>query len=429
MRTKRFKTVLCAVLSAALIFLTLSLPGAVSALTIEEIREQQKALDKKIEDANKRVEELKKDKEQQENYASELIDQINDIQAQINLFNREIALRQEEIDGIQAKINEKEAGINALNEEIRELERKIDEYINEIAQTKEQLKSRLRTLYINGETSELELLLSAESFTNFLVRRELMDNIAKHDSELIDTLRELAQKLEEDIASLNLKRAELEESRALLEVEQSVLLKAKNDIDLRKKSAEKSCAEIESKWDDVNAVIGAINANSAANKKIIAQAEKERIEFDKKITELLNQSTVVYDGPKSEGFITPLDYSSGGFYVSSEFGMRNGKPHNGADITKNYARGAPVRAVADGRVVSAEWHYSYGNYVLIDHGNGKSTLYAHLDGLYVSAGDIVNQGKTLGPMGNTGNSSGPHLHFEVRVNGSHVNPFNYIKRP
>jgi len=431
MKTKKLKSLLCLIFSITLIFSALNYPERASAApTIDEIRQQQKKLDEKIAAANARIAELKKDIAKQKEYAAELQGQIDDFQGQIDLLKKEIAILQGEIDVLQAKIDEKTAQIEALNAEILELEEEIVRCEEEIARTKEQLKARLRSLYINGETSSLELLLSADSFTNFLVRLELMDNIAKHDSALIDSIRALAEKLDSDIKKLEQSKAALEEVKLQLAQEQSEFISQKNDIDAKKREEEAKLNEIKSKWNEIQRVLDNLFANDEAYRNTIKKAEQEKADYDKKIVELLNQQGSSGSGAlPSSGFISPLDYSTGGFYVSSRYGQRSSGFHEGVDITKGGATGTPIRAVADGKVVSAEYHGSWGNNVLIDHGNGVATRYAHCNVMTVSAGAQVKQGQTIGTIGNTGNSTGPHLHFEVYINGKRVNPEPYIQLP
>ena len=165
------------------------------------------------------------------------------------------------------------------------------------------------------------------------------------------------------------------------------------------------------------------NAATAEYNKAKAEEEALDAQLQAMLAQIANQnsSQVTAEGE----FMWPLP--SGG-YISCYFGDYDpgGRPHYAMDIA--IAAGTPIYASNDGTVVTATWHSSYGNYVVIDHGEGRSTLYAHCSGLAVSAGQSVSKGQVIGYVGSTGYSTGNHLHFEFRINGQKVNPANYVSR-
>ncbi len=170
-----------------------------------------------------------------------------------------------------------------------------------------------------------------------------------------------------------------------------------------------------------------LNDESEEYEAMIAEYEADIEAFDAEITALLQAQASSGTGTleNSSGLICPLQYS--GRYLSSGYYRSDGTFHGGLDIcVSGGTYGLDISAAESGTVVTAAYHYSYGNYVIIDHGNGLSTLYAHCSSLAVSAGETVTKGQTIAYVGSTGNSTGPHLHFEVRINGSRVDPSSYI---
>ena len=186
--------------------------------------------------------------------------------------------------------------------------------------------------------------------------------------------------------------------------------------------------EIQNKISENSNYLSSLNNQSAEYENMIAEYEAEIERFDQEIEKLLQTSGSSGDGmlENSTGLICPLQYS--GRYISSPF-YRNsdGSYHGALDIcVYGGTYGLNISAAESGTVITAAYHWSYGNYVVIDHGSGLSTLYAHCSSLAVSSGQSVSKGQTIAYVGSTGNSSGPHLHFEVRINGSRVDPSNYI---
>ncbi len=429
--SKKLPAAIAAACAAAILLGSLIFPasGATTNEKIAALREKNKQLQSEIDAAEEKMASLKSDINQRKEYAAELSGQITDLQSQIDVLDQSIDAIQSKIDVLLVDIEEKSNLITALEGQVAEAQAEIDDCNRRIEETYEHLKERIRSIYINGSTSSLQLLLSSSDFTAYLESLELMDSMAKHDDALIKSI-------EADIAALHDLQTQLEASKQKEEEAKVALEEAKSDLEASRAEVEEDKAvvaankkAVKDKWDDVQAVISSLDEKSAEYQALVNAYTRQMNEATAEIDRLL--AAQVQAGRLSSGsgkvsgagFIWPTPYSN--IFTTTEYGQHN---HGGLDINvvgdENYDKAAV--SVASGTVVTATWHYSYGNYVVVDHGDGLSTLYAHLYRIDVSSGQHVSQGQQVGIIGNTGHSFGAHLHFEVRVNGSRRNPRNYL---
>ncbi len=314
-----------------------------------------------------------------------------ELKSEINQLTEKIDGMQDEIDTLQSEINNTEFKITAAQNKLSKLQ-------NRIEKQNEDLNERLRNMYMNDNTSFVEVLLNSESLSELLVNLDLIKRIHKSDKEVLEQLKT--------------QHAQVEKQKKELD-ELNTSLKSQQD-------------EIESKQDSLNA------DKSALNKKRQAVAS-ENAELSEEIADLQAAADALTSQIKSYGQSSST-YSGSMIWpasgsISCEYGYRycpfhGYELHTGIDIA--VGTGTSVKAAASGVVRQAYYNSSYGNMVLIDNGGGIYTLYAHNSSLLVSAGQSVSQGQVIARSGNTGNSTGPHVHFEVRVNGQYVNPRNYL---
>lgn len=382
----------------------------------------------KIDAAQDKIDSLKGDISSVKEYIQELDGQVAMYQAQIDAYQSQIDAYQSQIDEYEAQNAEYQNQINELNNTIDSLNNEIEDKNDEIDAQYDELKKIIRTNYINGESSAIEVLLCSDDFSEYLTKVQFLSSIAEYEKGLI--------------SNINADIAEINEKVKQIDTEKAAIVTLQNEIDTKiaeietLKSAvvenqtlvEANQNEILKKVNENSNYLASLNNQSADYKDKIAEYEAEIERFDKEIESLLQSNGSSGDGmlDNSTGLICPIQYS--GRYISSGF-YRNsdGSYHGALDIcVYGGTYGLKISAAEGGRVITAAYHWSYGNYVVIDHGNGLSTLYAHCSSLAVSAGQSVTKGQTIAYVGSTGNSSGPHLHFEVRVNGSRVNPSNYI---
>lgn len=400
------------------------------AETLSGLQNEQSQLKDKIKESEKKVADLEKQQNQQENVINELNDQINRLNAQLSNVHAQQSI-------INDDIRNAEAEIAALNGEIAELDVQIAEKDDEIADTVVLFCKRMKANYVAGNTSVLEIFTKSTTIPNFLNRIEMFKRVTESDQELVDKLHEEISAIEKMQDDLRKKKSKLLQDKTVLETRRNELRSTENELDATQ-------AEIIAKSNEVNKKLASLNYQT---KKLEVSIEKYNADMDRIDKEIQNflkrnsskgKSSKPIDGGSassnisSSGWAWPLPYSN--TYVSSPYGYRSDpisgayKFHGGMDISMGGAYGKKIVASKAGTVLTATYHNSYGNYVLIDHGNGWASLYAHCSAFAVSAGQTVKQGQVISYVGTTGYSTGPHVHFEIRYNGERINPANYVSR-
>ena len=393
---KSAKRILCAFL-AVLTLLTLAAAGSVrpayAAKTAAELEEEQRkaaqiaALEQKKKEQQEKLKELEKQ-------IAEAKAKKEDVMVTKNLLDQRNQLLLEQIDDTQNQIDDAAAQIaryELLEQEQYEL-----------------FCQQVRSEEERGSLSYLSVLFKATSMADLLNRMEFVNEVAEYNKTLIAAMKETRENIKAE-------KTEMEDKEAQLSEQQD---------------------ELQGKLDETTKLMNEYAADQKALEQMHAAEEKAADEIDAQIERLIADSDVV---PGSEGFIWPVSTSK---MISSPIGSRvapggfGSTNHKGVDIC-NVGYTSSVYATKSGRVLltnSSGWGGGYGNYVVIDHGGGLTTLYAHMSVVKVSPGDTVSQGTVIGVTGNTGASTGPHLHYEVRtttiVNGKSVtvyqNPLNYL---
>lgn len=353
-------------------------------------------------------------------------DQIKKADANIAALKNQIASSKQDLASAQA---DKEAydklvasymeKISVTNDLIAELETSISEKTDEIngKQTDyekkyELFKLRLRVTHEEGQASYLEMLLGAEDIADFLSRVDRVGSMLEYDNKIMNTLKDEKADLEEIRATLEIQKKEQETFKAQL---------AADEADMQKKSE-----EAQARIDQLKSDIATSQAYQAQNEKLREEFEAQLEARIKELEEEQKKKNSKYVGGTLQ-WPVPLDYTK----VTSGFAWRTSpitgrkELHNGIDIPAPL--GTSVYAANTGTVVIATWHYSYGNYIMIDHGGGIMTLYAHNSQLLVSVGDKVTKGQVIAKVGSTGDSTGNHCHFSVRKNGAFIDPMQYFK--
>lgn len=300
--------------------------------------------------------------------------------------------------------------LDAITQQIENKQADIEEAEAGIAKQKTAFLERMVTIYEEGESSYIGLILGADDMVDFLSRVDMVTSILEYDQQVITELEENTAKLEV----------------AVQELEDALALQTSAITDL-----EASIKEANSMAEEAQAYMLSLEKDESAQLQNYYNAKALEDELNAKLEERLRQlqeqEKKSYVGGDL-GWPLPVDVN---YTVSSEFGWRvlwgANDYHLGIDLA--CAANTAVYAANAGTVVESQYHYSYGNYVLIDHGGGIATLYAHMNDRWVSAGDTVVQGQQIGLVGTTGSSSGYHLHFEVRENGTVTEPRNYINLP
>ena len=403
-KTKRWG----ALISAAVLTAVMLLAGtpASAAKTQKELEAEQEQLLAEAAKWAKKYKNTEATIDEKEKYQRSLQRQIDNIEAQISLLNSQINKTQKELDGKDAELAAKEA-------EITEREAAISAQFDALC-------ARLRAISKSGNMSALQMLMSTESYTDYLYKSKIMERIAEKDRALMD-------ELEQEIADIHAQMDVVKEERAVFEAKKAELdgLKAEQ---VKKENA------VDKLYEEVQKVIRDLESDSAYYRAKQKAYEKEAAKIDEQIAAMTGTSSGKYSG----SMVWPVP----GYYtITSYYGSRWGTIHRGIDISGGGIRGAKIYAAADGTVKyinrTDSWGGTYGYHVILDNGlNDKgqaiSTVYAHMESVAsgLTVGQKVVKGKTvLGYVGTTGNSTGYHLHFEVRVNGQHTNPIPTYVNP
>jgi murein DD-endopeptidase MepM/ murein hydrolase activator NlpD len=353
--------------------------------------------------------------------------EIAEAKAQEGVLTSQLSAVVDELEAAQAAVDTAQAGVTALEAELSAEQARLDALTARLARQTRRLHrlqaeyqkavaildARVRAAYIDEPPDMVSFLVSASSFDEIIDSVELLNRIGEQDQRI-------ARQVEKARAHAAAERRATIETRRLQAAAVSVIAARTDEarvardhlavdrdrlatVESLKQSALTNTRETR---DEYLREVEALAAQSAALAAQIRDAQEEA-------------GSTGTGEPSAAGLIWPCD----GVVVSG-FGMRWGRMHEGIDIGCAY--GAPNRAAAAGTVIYSGWLGGYGNLVVVDHGNGVSTAYAHASALLVSVGQQVSQGETVSLVGSTGNSSGPHLHFEVRVNGQAVDPLLYL---
>lgn len=382
---KRLKGFLCVGLSLCMLF-----AGALSASaeSLTELRERQDSLQEQKEENDALLEKLQADTEQKKAYRDVLYEQIDTVQSQLDLLRKQIGELDLEIAAAEDKIAEKQT----------EIDRNMD-----------LLKERIKALYVTGDASTLALILNSTDLMDFTEKSQFLRAVTRHDQELIDKLTSQLQEIDGELSSLNANKSELSQDKKELDSKGA-------ELTLLYEKAQQLVEEAEN--EELNALINSeiLGAQMEENEEAIAQLEEEIRR--QQISGGWSAGGSGYVG--SGSFIWPMP---GYTYLTCYFGEGG---HRGIDIAGGDIYGKPIVAADGGTVIYAGWNDSYGYCVFIDHGNGYETRYAHMSALGTDTGAAVDQGQVIGYVGSTGNSTGPHLHFEVIYGGSLTNPMGYF---
>lgn len=397
---------LCVLLSAALIFST---AFVANAKTASQLRNEREKIQAEINSAQQKINNLKEKKDKQQEYINALRSKITLLEDKLDNLESQRNALQKEIDEVSAKIKKTEA-------EIQETQRQIEAKQEEFREIYELYCQRLRAMYMSGNVTTLEIILeSGWDMGSLLTRAQMIKSVSEKDNETLSELNERMQEITQQRQLLADKKAELDADKATLDAQKAELQSSIDEISASKKELDAEAAEC-------NAAIRKLNSQTAEMQELI-ETDRDRLkQIEKEIQQAATRKppSNYTPGTGSLGYPTSYRNISAGYPNYS-----SGAYHGGIDFP--CPKGTPVYAADSGYVsLAKELTYSYGKYIMINHGNGISTLYAHNSQLCVKEGQAVNKGDLIAYSGSTGNSSGPHCHFEVRVNGTRVNPKSYL---
>ena len=348
----------------------------------------------------------------------------NQTQEQLDNVSGEIDEVLQEVADLNNSILTYENEIQELNTKLTQLEESISQKEKELTEKKKVLEDRLVAMYMKKETTFLDVVLSGK-LMNFISNQDMMKQITEYDNKLITEVNELKKSLESEKTEVETVKKDKEQKTAELQKLKAEKEEKAANLTDEQKELEKKLSEYKSQAEEYAKLERQAIAKEEAARKAAQEASKNNTNTSGSNSSNGGQTnTTSYTGgklgwpcPSSSGMTSPYGYRV-------LFGVRDF--HTGVDI--GATTGSNIVAAESGTVILANygWNGGYGNYIILSHGNGITTRYAHASQLYVTAGQTVSKGQVIAAVGTTGNSTGPHLHFEVRVNGSHTNPLNYL---
>ncbi len=367
------------------ILFLLGLTQSVFSDYVSNLREQRANLQSQLDASNAQIEIIQSD-------VSELVNQITELNEQITSQEIEIELLQQQKEDLEKTIVETEENLEIATEEFEK--------------QKKQLEERLVASYKSGETTYLDVLLQSSSLSEFISNYYMISELVSADEKMLERISEQKEQLE--FAKLELKRQ-------------------KKELNTTVEESENKAVSLENMRVISNSYIAQLSAEEAeyTNSIVEMQTEIKKVEAEILTAARMN---IGYDYVGGEMAWPVPGYT----LITSPYGMRTHpitgvyKLHTGTDISA--PMGTDFIAANDGVVAKAEYNYAYGNMVMINHGGGVSTLYAHGSQILVEVGQSVTRGEPVLKVGSTGYSTGPHAHFEVRINGQYTDPMPYITK-
>lgn len=367
---------------------------------IKDAEQEQKAFEKRAGELQKEIQEIEKDKDDALKYVEKM--------------DRKTEQLEQSLDELQKKVKKEKEKLQAAKQELVTVqEEEQQQYII--------MKKRIKYMYENGNQDYWEILFGASSITDLLNRSEYVEKISNYDKQVFESYKKIRSTIEEKKKEIQLSVNQLTELERETRTEKQFVkeLKTKKKQELKK-----------------------YNENLKTSQEKVEEYTKKAIEAENQVEELLRKKQEEIDREQavgkgtsdgdnsSTGLVWPL--SGGGGRLSSGFGPRKSPTagassyHRGIDLA--IASGTPILAAGSGKVVTATYSSSAGNYVMILHGNRLYTVYMHCSRLAVKVGDVISKGQVIAYVGSTGVSTGAHLHFGVSKNGTYVNPLSYVSR-
>lgn len=401
---KHWKRAVCILLSAAVV-LTFTYSDSAYAITSASIREKEEEISK----AREEVKNLKSSLTDIEALKAELEKSKKDLAAYVTQLDHELSGIQEKLEQYNTLITEKEQQIADTTEDLNEaIKQQEDQY--------EAMKKRIKFMYERGDTFYLETIFSSSSLSDLVNKADYIEALSRYDRYKLDEYVEIIQMVQLCKDELEAEKEVLDEAKIAVEAEEANISALIHEKETQLYSVSADLSNKEAAIREYEAMITQQNEEIAALEKAVAE-EKARLEAE-------NAQARVYNGGM---FAWPCP---GYTRMSDDYGMRYHpiygieKMHNGIDLAA--PAGTAILAAYDGDVVAAAYSSSMGNYIMINHGSGLYSIYMHCSALNVSTGQTVTKGQKIATVGMTGSATGNHLHFSVRLNGSYVNPWNYL---
>ena len=430
---------------------------------LKDLQKKYDRIEKKISQNEKKLDRVESSKAAEESNYKKLNSEISDLNSQISIVGERISVLDNSISKITSNINKLDGDIEGLDKEINQINYDIVVTKNNINDRYEMLKKRLRAAYMTGNVSNLQILLSSKDFSTFLNNAEMVKRVADYDMKLIDGLEDDLEELGELNTRCNESKKELNSKISQLSSEKDSLSAKKSDAKSSEELLESKQAQVSAKRAESQKLINEMDKDSEEYKKIIAdyleelkrvEAEMDRIVLERGSS--TNDKTEAKDNENDSGeeevkssgkYVSkPLNsmkwpvpykncYISVGYTYYDPFNTGQKTFHNAIDIcVRGGSEGKDIVAAQNGKVIKTGYGHSLqGNYIILDHGGGVTTVYYHCQKLLVKEGQFVDKGTRIALIGHTGKVTGPHLHFGIKISDGKkvktVNPLNYVSMP
>ena len=377
---KIYKIIICSILICTTSFVSY-------AADLNELQDQKNSIQSQLDESN--------------NQLNDVNNELTDNLQQIQKLDESIQSTQNSLDELNYKIEQKENEISKIEKDLETVTKKYNEQ-------KDLLDARLIAMYETDNTNYLDVVLGSKSVSDFISSYYLISELTSYDMDLLELVENQRKQIEDQNNKLSAQKSSLEQEKS---TQQKTQIALSNTKILRQNYIEKL---------------------SQAEQELQAKIDEYNSQINEVESEIRKLALTVSFGEDYKG--GPMQWPINGHYtITSNYGMRTHpitgvyKLHTGVDISATI--GDDFTSMADGIVVKAEYNSAYGNMVVIDHGGGVQTLYAHGSQIIAQVGQEVKAGDVVLKVGSTGYSTGPHAHFEVRVNGNPVNPLDYVTKP
>ena len=377
--------------------------GVPSALG-QSIWEQQQSLDQKISG-------LQSDISRSKHKEGVLTTEISSASSQISALQGDISALTAKVAALESDLAAHRARLERLKERYEQQTERYNLLRRDHRIALDRLEARLVELYETADTSELDVILQSNSLSDLIEQIDYFHTIGDADKQLADHLQLLSNQMRVARMITAATKSDVADATAVLARETERQRAARDALVVRQNA-------LAAARSNQRSLLASVRSARQKDEEDLAQMQAASAAIAAKIRAHQSSSGSSGDGTSSSGLVWPVNGP-----ITSGFGWRWGRMHEGIDI--GVPCGTPIHAAASGTVIYSGWMDGYGNFVVIDHGNGLATAYGHQSAIYVSGGS-VSQGQSIGAVGSTGNSTGCHLHFEVRVNGNPVDPLGYL---
>lgn len=403
---------------------------ASSNMTEQEIRDEIDRIEKENADRKEEIDRIDgaigDTKEEQDKIALMLGEQKNEV----DYYNNLVYYKNEDIRAKQSEIDKKNQEIAQLDDKLAKADADIKAAEKENKENLEKFAQIIRTMYTSGNSDVFGVLSGATDFYQLMVSSEIVGNITEKNYEFMNQLKADIKQLEADKNTYETDKRTLEEKRTTLEADKQILEDEKAELVTLQDEAQNKADGYQADYDKYQGILNDLQYDQDNLQYLVDVGESEIEAFEEQLKQMIIDKTEDGTTLQEGDWIWPVPGFS---YISCYFGWDYyfGRYHKGIDIGDWGIFGSNIYATKGGTVIIAEdWYipgYSYGKYVTVDHGGGYTSTYAHMDTVNVYVGQVVEKGDVLGTVGNTGFSTGPHLHFEIRIDGEPLDPFNYVE--